>query len=56
VNLLPESAKTVVKTFHRQALHAYLLAFEHPRTGEVMEFDAPMPNDMRELIEALQEG
>jgi 23S rRNA pseudouridine1911/1915/1917 synthase len=54
VNLLPEPAKSVVKTFHRQALHAFLLAFEHPRTGEVMEFEAPMPEDLQELVDALR--
>jgi 23S rRNA pseudouridine1911/1915/1917 synthase len=54
VNLLPEPAKTVVGRFPRQALHAFLLAFEHPRTGEVMEFEAPMPADMQELTEALR--
>lgn len=53
-NLLPEPAKSVVNRFPRQALHAYLLAFEHPRTGEVMEFEAPMPDDMEALIEALK--
>lgn len=52
-NLLPEPAKSVVSRFPRQALHAYLLAFEHPRTGEVMEFEADLPEDMQELIEAL---
>jgi 23S rRNA pseudouridine1911/1915/1917 synthase len=55
VNLLPEPAKTVVNGFHRQALHAFLLAFEHPRTGEVMEFEAPMPKDMAALVAALRE-
>ena len=54
INLLPEPARTVAGRFHRQALHAFLLAFEHPRTGEVMEFEAPMPEDMQELIVALQ--
>ncbi|MBB4063193.1 RluA family pseudouridine synthase [Gellertiella hungarica] len=53
-NLLPEAAKAVVNGFHRQALHAYLLAFEHPSTGEVMHFEAPMPEDMEELVEALR--
>ncbi|WP_029616839.1 RluA family pseudouridine synthase [Pseudorhizobium marinum] len=54
VNLLPEQAKTVVSGFHRQALHAFLLAFEHPRTGEVMEFRAPMPKDMEALVASLR--
>ncbi len=53
-NLLPEQAKAVVNGFNRQALHAFLLAFEHPTTGEVMHFEAPMPEDMEELVEALR--
>ena len=53
-NLLPEPAKTAVNAFHRQALHAFLLAFEHPRTGEVLEFEAPMPADIQELVGALR--
>ncbi len=55
-NRLPDAAKAVVNRFHRQALHAYLLAFEHPRTGEVMEFEAPVPADLEELLEAMREG
>ncbi|RWX78922.1 RluA family pseudouridine synthase [Neorhizobium lilium] len=54
-NLLPEPAKSVVSRFPRQALHAFLLAFEHPRTGNVMQFEAQMPQDMAELIEALRQ-
>lgn len=53
-NRLPDAAKEAVKHFHRQALHAYLLAFEHPRTGEIMEFEAPVPDDMEALLEALR--
>lgn len=53
-NLLPDAAKRVVQRFHRQALHAFLLAFEHPRTGEVMEFRSPVPADMEALLEALR--
>lgn len=53
-NLLDEPARSAVYRFPRQALHAYLLVFEHPRTGEVMEFEAPMPADMEKLIELLR--
>ncbi|MCV3735832.1 RluA family pseudouridine synthase [Rhizobium sp. TRM96647] len=53
-NLLPEHARAVVNAFHRQALHAHLLAFEHPRTCEVMAFEAPMPADMQQLVDALR--
>lgn len=35
----------------RQALHARTLGFRHPATGEEMDFAAPVPDDMRALIE-----
>jgi len=53
-NLLNKPARTIVDAFPRQALHAYLLQFEHPRTGEVKRFETPLPDDMMELIEALR--
>ena len=53
-NLLPEPARAIVSRFPRQALHAYLLQFEHPTTGETMHFEAPIPADMAEVIEALR--
>lgn len=37
----------------RQMLHAEQLAFTHPRTGRPLEFKAPIPEDMRDLLEAL---
>lgn len=36
--------------FHRQALHASRLIFNHPRTGETMEFFVPPPADMIDLM------
>jgi 23S rRNA pseudouridine1911/1915/1917 synthase len=38
----------------RQMLHAEKLAFQHPRTGKRVAFTAPLPDDMRELIDALK--
>jgi 23S rRNA pseudouridine1911/1915/1917 synthase len=35
----------------RQALHAKTLGFVHPRTGEEMMFESPLPPDMDQLIE-----
>ncbi len=45
----PESLRTI--PFERQALHAYRLAFNHPATGREMRFEAPIPEDIRGLIE-----
>ncbi|UNK38826.1 RluA family pseudouridine synthase [Shinella sp. H4-D48] len=53
-NLLPEKARAVVNGFHRQALHAFMLQFEHPTSGETMHFEAPPPADMEQLINALR--
>ena len=39
---------------NRQALHAYSLKFNQPRTREILEFKAPIPKDMEELIEKLK--
>jgi 23S rRNA pseudouridine1911/1915/1917 synthase len=38
----------------RQALHSYYLKIKHPRTGQFMEFIAPLPEDMKVLISQLK--
>jgi len=45
-----------VKAFPRQALHAAVLGFEHPVTGESVRFEAKLPEDMQALIGALKQG
>ena len=40
--------------FKRQALHAAHLKLEHPTTGQLVEWEAPPPEDMAHLIAALQ--
>ncbi|MGR3621019.1 RluA family pseudouridine synthase [Pseudophaeobacter sp.] len=44
-----------VQSFPRQALHAAVLGFVHPVSGEEMRFDAPLPQDMTDLIETLRQ-
>ena len=42
-----------------QALHAFFLAFDHPRTGERLQFTAPPPAEMRDLtafLRSLRDG
>jgi RluA family pseudouridine synthase len=39
--------------YKRQALHCSRLSFTHPHTGESTTINAPLPNDMRQLIETL---
>lgn len=38
-----------------QALHAEVIGFDHPKTGEYMEFSAEMPAEFAELLESLRE-
>jgi 23S rRNA pseudouridine1911/1915/1917 synthase len=40
--------------FPRQALHAATLGFVHPVTGEDLDFEAPLPPDMADLLEVLR--
>jgi 23S rRNA pseudouridine1911/1915/1917 synthase len=35
--------------FPRQALHAYALGLEHPRSGDYLQFRSPLPADMSAL-------
>jgi len=51
---LPEPAKALASDFSRQALHAWLLGFEHPETGNEMHFETPLPPDMDLLMRALK--
>ena len=46
-------ARTALAALGRQALHAYLLGFEHPATGEALLFRSPLPADLAVLREAL---
>ena len=39
----------------RQALHSHILGFVHPSTKKYMEFTAPLPQDIQELIDCLEE-
>lgn len=40
--------------FERQALHAWQLAFEHPSSGRLLEFEAPPPADFAALLARLR--
>ncbi|MCU7797624.1 MAG: 23S rRNA pseudouridine(1911/1915/1917) synthase RluD [Candidatus Thiodiazotropha sp. (ex Myrtea spinifera)] len=43
-----------LRDFRRQALHAMRLALVHPESGETLTWEAPLPEDMQHLIEALE--
>jgi len=39
-----------------QFLHAAVLGFKHPRTGEYLEFEAPLPRELEEILDKLTPG
>lgn len=39
---------------NRQALHSTRIVFKHPITGEQIDISAPLPEDMKELIEKIR--
>ena len=45
-NQLGPQAQAALATLGRQALHAYLLVIEHPRTGELLHWERPLPEDL----------
>lgn len=47
-------ARALLKTVDRQALHAKTLGFIHPTTGQYLEFDTELPDDMTRIIAGLQ--
>jgi 23S rRNA pseudouridine1911/1915/1917 synthase len=49
-----EALIALLHGFRRQALHAAKLGLEHPSTGEWLEWQAPLPPDMQELLDALE--
>ena len=48
------TAYGLAANFPRQALHAFVLGFQHPSTHKVIRFERAWPADMARLIEALR--
>ncbi|MCF6322612.1 MAG: RluA family pseudouridine synthase [Rhizobiaceae bacterium] len=51
-NVLAPKTKAALLKLKRQALHAKLLGFEHPATGEHLLFEAPLPKDLVVVLES----
>lgn len=49
-----DALMSVLKNFTRQALHAQSLKLIHPDSGQALTWSAPWPEDIKNLIEALQ--
>ncbi len=53
-NQLGPESQAALAALGRQALHAYLLVLEHPRTGELLHWETPLPEDLLLLQGALK--
>lgn len=51
---LSDAAKEALKALNRQALHAAILGFEHPASGQALHFESQLPHDMTALLDALR--
>ncbi|MBR0693707.1 RluA family pseudouridine synthase [Bradyrhizobium lablabi] len=51
---LGPQAQAAIAALDRQGLHAYLLALEHPRTGQILRWETPLPEDLLLLQRALE--
>src|SRR5262249_28545477 len=50
----PRELRPVAEQLGRQALHAAVLALDHPATGEHLRFEAPLPADLAAALAALR--
>ena len=49
-----QTVNALLGTLHGQALHAHFLSFDHPRTGQRLQFHAPLPEEIGELVDYLR--
>ncbi|WP_144823833.1 23S rRNA pseudouridine(1911/1915/1917) synthase RluD [Marinobacter piscensis] len=49
-----EALRDMLTSFSRQALHARKLTLEHPETGEILSWEAPLPEDFTGLLAVLR--
>ena len=50
---LGEASQNALQRLNRQALHAFLLGFDHPVSGDNMRFEAEMPEDLSNFVKSL---
>ena len=52
---MSESLRDAIKSFKRQALHAFSITLSHPETNELMHFEIDLPEDMKQLLSILRD-
>lgn len=54
INIKDTKLRALIKELGRQALHAKTLGFIHPSSGEYIEFDSQLPEDMQRILDYLE--
>lgn len=52
---MTEAGIKAIRQFKRQALHAFALGFTHPATDQWITVEAPLPDDLQQLVQVLRE-
>ena len=52
---LGQEMQQLIDNFPRQFLHSYKIAFFHPRTKELMEFESKLPADLQDLLDKIDQ-
>ena len=53
INTVPQDIGHTIKSLNRQALHAAILGFAHPVTGQTLRFESPLPPELADLATKL---
>ncbi len=53
-NALSKQAAQLTGALNRQALHAAVIGFQHPQTGERLKFSSELPRDMKRIVSVLK--
>ena len=51
---IDEDLYNKISNLERQFLHAKQLGFDHPRTGERLEFSSNIPNELNDILKKLR--
>jgi 23S rRNA pseudouridine1911/1915/1917 synthase len=54
--LLPQAPRAALARLERQALHAFRLAFSHPATGKLLEFESKLPSELLALEKSFKKA
>jgi len=55
-NIADTCIRAAVQGLNRQFLHAHVLGFEHPVSGEILRFSSPLPVELQQVLDILNDA